>query len=682
MSKVLILDFGSQFTQLITRRVREQQVYSEIQPFTYSIEAIKADKSISAIILSGGPNSIYDAGSPSVDPEIFTLGVPVLGICYGLQLMGHILGGKVEAAKTREYGRAILEPDINHPLFDGLPAKKIINVWMSHGDHLTHLPAGFKVIASTSDCHSAAIADDEKRFYGLQFHPEVAHSQFGSQMIANFLFKIAKINADWTPKSYIQNEIEKIRRIVGDKKVLCGLSGGVDSSVAAVLIHRAIGDQLQCMFVDNGLLRKNEKEEVEKTFKDNFKINLSVVDASDLFLDRLAGVTDPEQKRKIIGGAFIEVFDVESKGLGDFEFLAQGTLYPDVIESQSATGGPSHVIKSHHNVGGLPKDMKFKLLEPLRELFKDEVREIGRELGIPEEIVGRHPFPGPGLGIRIIGDITREKLDTLQKADQIFIEELKHWKLQPASNTDFLYESDQSKPEMVHDDYRGSVHAIIYNRKIDKYLVIQDPTHLRSDKNYYFVGGRAKGDETPKEALIREMQEETGLTYDDTSKMFYYGKIKQTYYLRASKGFPEKNRIQISDIYYVETDSELDGYQEIPEVNSKWVSWIELENNLLEGFKWVLLNCKANHSLYQQVWQAFCVLTEVKSIGVMGDGRTYENMLALRAVSATDGMTADWSRLPYEFLGKVSNRIINEVKGINRVAYDISSKPPATIEWE
>jgi GMP synthase (glutamine-hydrolysing) len=687
ISKVLILDFGSQYTQLIARRIREQNIYSEIHPYTMDFEKIKNDKSIVAIILSGGPNSIYDQNSPSVDLEIFKLGVPVLGICYGLQLMGHLLGGKVEAAATREYGRAVLEPDFSHPLFDSIPTKKPVNIWMSHGDHLIELPAGFKTIASTDNCPITAIANDEARLYGLQFHPEVVHSQYGDKILENFLFKIAKIKAEWTPKSYIQNQIEKIQEIVKDKKVLCGLSGGVDSSVAAVLIHKAIGDQLHCVFVDNGLLRKNERVDVEQTFKNNFKINLTVVDASEIFLSRLAGVTDPEQKRKIIGNTFIEVFETESKRLEEsldgekFEFLAQGTLYPDVIESQSV-GGPSHVIKSHHNVGGLPENMKFKLLEPLRELFKDEVREIGRNLGISEDIVGRHPFPGPGLGIRIIGDITKEKLHILKEADQIFIDELKNWKMQPESNTDFLYESSETKAGVAFEDYREAAHAIIYNPKIDKFLVIHNPSHSCSEKDFYFVGGKKDTDETSKETMIREVFEETGLSHDDTSKMFYYGKIKQTFYLRAADGFPEKNRTLISDIFYVETDSTVDGFSEKTGQTTKWVSFSELENDLLDGFKWVLQNCKANHSLYQQVWQAFCVLTEVKSIGVMGDGRTYENMLALRAVSAVDGMTADWSHLPYKFLGKVSNRIINEVKGINRVVYDISSKPPATIEWE
>ncbi len=683
MSKVLILDFGSQFTQLIARRVRELKVYSEVYPFNYDIKNIQNDKEISAIILSGGPNSIYEENSPNVDPKIFELGLPVLGICYGLQLLGSKLGGTVEGSELREYGRSELQIVKENLLFNDLyDFKSKHTVWMSHGDHLTQLPPGFELIGSTDNCPITAIANEEKRIYGLQFHPEVTHTQNGEKIIANFLFKVANLEADWTPESFIESSIQKIKEIVGSDKVLCGLSGGVDSSVAAVLIHRAIGDQLQCVFVDHGLLRTNEREEVEKTFRDNFKINLKAVDASDLFLGRLAGISDPEEKRKIIGKTFVEVFDMEAEKLGDFKFLAQGTLYPDVIESQSVTGSPSHIIKSHHNVGGLPKDMKFKLLEPLRDLFKDEVRKIGQELGIHEDIIGRHPFPGPGLAIRIISDVNKEKIEMLQKADQIFIDELKNWKLQPENNTHFLIETDERKDYSLDDDYRETAHAIIYNRKTDKYLVIKNPVHSCSEKDYYFVGGKVDTYETPKEAMMREIKEETGLTSEEISKIFYYGKIKQSFFLPGVLGFTPKNRTMISDIFYVQTDSEVDNFQEKEGEVSKWVDATILENNLLQGFKWVLDNCKSNHSLYQQVWQAFCVLTEVKSIGVMGDGRTYERALMLRAVTATDGMTADWAHLPYKFLGRVSNRIINEVKGVNRVAYDISSKPPATIEWE
>jgi len=705
MSKVLILDFGSQFTQLITRRVREQNVYSEINNYNYDFQKIKNDPEIKAIILSGGPNSIYDDNGPSINPEIFELGIPVLGICYGLQLMGSILGGKVEASSQREYGRSLLTLQEASGLFKNFNPSKSFNVWMSHGDHLTQLPTGFEIIASTSNCPIAAIGNPDKNLYGLQFHPEVAHSQFGDQMIANFLFEIAGLEPTWTPKSYIQEEIKRIQEMVGDKKVLCGLSGGVDSSVAAVLIHKAIGDQLQCMFVDHGLLRANEREEVEKVFRDNFKINLTVVDASQMFLNRLKGVTDPEQKRKIIGNSFVEVFDLESKKLGKFDFLAQGTLYPDVIESQSING-PSHVIKSHHNVGGLPENMDFKLLEPLRELFKDEVRQIGRELGITEEIIGRHPFPGPGLAIRIIGEVTKEKITTLQKADTIFIDELKNWKLQPENNLEFLVETDQTDKNVTNDDYRECTNAIIYNRQLDKYLVIKNPSHSCSDHDYYFVGGKKDLEENPKDSILREIYKQTGFEETEITKIFYYGKIKQSFHLKdnndkingqiktghfeketssqtkSSTAPATRNRTMFSDIYYIQTESTLEGVENKPGEFSKWVDISVLENNLLDGFKWVLQNCKESHSLYQQVWQAFCVLTEVKSIGVMGDGRTYENALALRAVTATDGMTADWAHLPYKFLALVSNRIINEVKGVNRVVYDISSKPPATIEWE
>ncbi len=521
--KVLILDFGSQFTQLIARRIRELNVYSEIQPFSFPLEKIQADPNIKAIILSGGPDSVYDSDAPQINPAILDLGLPILGICYGLQLLALLQGGQVEGSEKREYGRASLEILKNDFLFSSLGQHT--TVWMSHGDHLTRLPQGFEVLASTENSPMAAIGDNTRQLYGIQFHPEVYHSLDGTQILANFLFQIANLEASWSPNSFIQEQVQKIQTQVGTKQVLCGLSGGVDSAVTAVLIHKAIGNQLQCVFVDNGLLRTGEREEVEKIFKQHFQIKLEVVDAKELFLGRLVEVTDPEVKRKIIGATFIEVFEQTAKQLAidgeEFEFLAQGTLYPDVIESVSFTGGPSVTIKSHHNVGGLPEKMNFRLLEPLRELFKDEVRQIGRNLSIPEEIIGRHPFPGPGLAIRIIGDVTEPKLELLRQADFIFTAELKQTK----------------------------------NPATDK-------------------------------------------------------------------------------------------------------------------------------SLYEETWQAFAVLTPVQSVGVMGDGRTYENLLGLRAVTAVDGMTADWAHLPYDFLAKVSNRIINEVRGINRVVYDISSKPPATIEWE
>ena len=511
MKKVLILDFGSQYTQLIARKVRELSVYSEIQPYNYPIERIRADGDIRAIILSGGPASVYAKDAPHCDAEILHLRFPVLGICYGLQLLAYLLNGEVDPAPRREYGRADLLFKTDTPLFDGV--SQPTTVWMSHGDHLTRLPGGFRVVGHTSNSPIAAIENRERKIYGLQFHPEVSHTKEGNRILANFLYRVCGFAADWSAESFIESSILKIRNRVGKRKVLLGLSGGVDSSVAAVLIHRAIGDQLTCMFIDSGLLRENEAEEVEQVFKQHFRINLISITASGLFLSKLSGVFDPEEKRKIIGNAFIEVFEKEARKLGDFQFLAQGTLYPDVIESVSFKG-PSATIKSHHNVGGLPEKMNFQLLEPLRELFKDEVREVGRKLGLPESIIGRHPFPGPGLAVRIIGEITEERLEILRKADSIFIIEL---------------------------------------------------------------------------------------------------------------------------------------------VQAK---------------------------LYDHIWQAFAVLLPVQSVGVMGDERTYENVLALRAVTSTDGMTADWFEMPHDVLARISNRIINEVQGINRVVYDISSKPPATIEWE
>ena len=512
--RVLILDFGSQVTQLIARRVRESGVYCEIWPYSAS-DARITTFAPRAIILSGGPASVLDEGSPRAPEVVFTLGVPVLGICYGQQTMCAQLGGVVEAGHEREFGRAYV--DIAEPcqLFQGVWEKGgREQVWMSHGDRVTALPSGFKPVAVSEGAPFAAIADDTRRFYGVQFHPEVVHTPHGAQLLRNFTHGVAGCTDNWSMGGYRDLQIAKIREQVGTSRVICGLSGGVDSSVAAVLIHEAIGDQLTCIFVDHGLLRAGEAEEVVSTFRDRFNIKLVHRDASDMFIDALDGVTDPEQKRKIIGGLFIDVFDQEAAKIGGADFLAQGTLYPDVIESVSFTGGPSVTIKSHHNVGGLPARMKMKLVEPLRELFKDEVRRLGRELGIPESIVGRHPFPGPGLAIRIPGAITREKLDILRKADTIYLEEIR------------------------------------------------------------------------------------------------------------------------------------------------------------------------NAGLYDAIWQAFAVLLPVRTVGVMGDGRTYDHVCALRAVTSTDGMTADIYPYDMAFLSRVSGRIVNEVRGINRVTYDITSKPPGTIEWE
>ncbi len=509
--KILILDFGSQYTQNIARKVRECRVYCEIHPCTLPLDEIKAFDA-KGIILSGGPASVLEKDSPLCDRGLFELGVPILGICYGMQLITHVLGGKVDPSPHREFGRAELMLKGFSLLFEEVKNNSI--VWMSHGDRISKLPNGFKGIACTDNSPLAAIENDAGRIYGLQFHPEVVHTVEGVKILKNFLFKICQCAENWRMDSLIDQMVNDIRKKVGGAKVVCGLSGGVDSSVAAVLIHKAIGANLYCLFIDNGLLRSGEKEKVESTFRDNFSINLDVIDASDKFLDKLKDITDPEQKRKSIGNTFIEVFEEESKRLGDFTFLAQGTLYPDVIESVSFKGGPSAVIKSHHNVGGLPEKMRLKLLEPFRELFKDEVRVLGREMGMPDEIINRQPFPGPGLAIRVLGNVTRERLDILRVADKIILEEVK-----------------------------------------------------------------AAG-------------------------------------------------------------------------------------------------------LYNDLWQSFAVLLPVKTVGVMGDARTYENVVAIRAVTSTDGMTADWAHLPYELLGKLSNRIINEARGINRVVYDISSKPPGTIEWE
>jgi GMP synthase (glutamine-hydrolysing) len=512
-SRILIVDFGSQFTQLIARRVREARVYSEIHPPSRTVEWIREWKP-TGIILSGGPNSVYGDNVPLADPAIFDI-APVLGICYGMQLIAHIEGGQVIRTDRREYGRAemrVLEPK---GLFAGFSTSEPVTAWMSHGDHIEQPPKGYRVTAESKGNPISAFRHEKRAIYGVQFHPEVAHTPRGGEVISNFLFGVCKAEPTWTAGAFIEQDIARIRKTVGKSRVICGLSGGVDSSVAAALVHRAIADQLTCIFVDTGLLRLHEREQVERTFRAHLGIKLITIDAEKRFLGALAGVEDPEEKRKIIGHTFIDVFEEAAAKVGDnVDFLVQGTLYPDVIESFSPRGGPSVTIKTHHNVGGLKPEMKFKLIEPLRELFKDEVRNVGRELGLPEEMVARHPFPGPGLAIRILSDVTKEKLDLLRAADAIYLEEIR----------------------------------------------------------------------------------EAGL-YDD-------------------------------------------------------------------------------------IWQAFSVLLPVRSVGVMGDERTYENVLGLRAVTSTDGMTADWYPFPYVVLGRISSRIINQVPGINRVVYDVSSKPPATIEWE
>ena len=512
-SRILILDFGSQFTQLIARRVREAGVYSEIHPPTRTAEWIH-DWNPTGIILSGGPNSVYDDGAPTVPKQVLDY-APTLGVCYGMNLIVHLMGGEIAPADRREYGRAELIIDDSDTLFDGFTEGERTPVWMSHGDQVKVVPDGFEVLAHSANSHIGAFRHRTRPIFGVQFHPEVVHTPRGGELIENFLFGVCKAVPSWTTGAYIEEEVAKIKELVGDAKVICGLSGGVDSSVAAALVHKAIGSQLTCIFVDHGLLRLHEREQVEKTFRAHLGIELITIDASERFLAALAGIEDPEEKRRRIGHTFIDVFEDAAAAAGhDAKFLVQGTLYPDVIESAAPHGGPSVTIKTHHNVGGLKPDMKFALIEPLRELFKDEVRKVGRELGLPETIVGRHPFPGPGLAIRILSDITREKIDVLQRADAIYLEGIR----------------------------------------------------------------------------------EAGL-YDD-------------------------------------------------------------------------------------IWQAFAVLLPVRSVGVMGDYRTYENVVALRAVTSLDGMTADWFPFPHEVLGRISNRIINEVRGVNRVVYDVSSKPPATIEWE
>jgi len=508
---VVILDFGSQYNQLILRRIREMRVYCQLLPCHTSISQIKS-LNPRAIVLSGGPASVFEEGAPLPNPELFKLGIPVLGICYGMQAMVHILGGKVVPSKKREYGASELEIKNHQNLFYRLPDK--IMVWMSHGDEVVKLPQNFETLASTENCLYAAVREKKGKLYGVQFHPEVAHTPQGKEIIQNFLFRICRLSGSWTMSSFIDYTVEKIRKKVGKGRVICALSGGVDSSVTAMLVHRAIGDRLTCIFVNNGLLREGEVEDVLDTFRDHFHLNLNYVNAEKRFLQALKGVKDPERKRKIIGEKFIEIFTEEARRLGKIDFLAQGTLYPDVIESRSAKGGPSATIKSHHNVGGLPQTMKLKLLEPLRDLFKDEVRMVGRELGLPERIVNRQPFPGPGLAVRIVGEITPRRLHILRQADHI-------------------------------------------------------------------------------------------------------------------------------------VNEEMSSYEEI-----------------------------------SRIWQSFAVLLPVRSVGVMGDKRTYEYTIVLRAVTSRDGMTADWARLPYGLLDRISHRIINEVKGVNRVVYDISSKPPSTIEWE
>lgn len=512
--KILILDFGSQYTQLIARRIRESKVYSEILPYQTPLSKIKQHRPC-GIILSGGPSSVYDRKAPATDTRLFELGVPILGICYGMQLITHQLGGSVARAQRREYGKAdLIIDDGQSDLFKGVTdSQPTTTVWMSHGDRIEKMPAGFKVMAHTDHSPVASMAHPQRKLYALQFHPEVVHTPGGTKILQNFVYRICGCQATWTMHSFREEAIRNIRAQVKNQKAICALSGGVDSCVAATLVHEAIGKRLTCIFVDNGLLRLNEVQQITDTLDKYFKLNIRYINSSGLFLRRLANITNPEQKRKIIGNLFIQIFESEARKIGRVAYLVQGTLYPDVIESMSVKG-PSATIKTHHNVGGLPTRMKFKLVEPLRELFKDEVRVLGGELGIPGDILGRHPFPGPGLAVRVIGEVTRERLETLRQADAIVEEEIRR----------------------------------------------------------------------------------TGR--------------------------------------------------------------------------------------YDSLWQAFAVLLPIKTVGVMGDERTYENVIAIRAVTSQDGMTADWAKLPPDLLGSLSNRIINEVKGVNRVVYDISSKPPSTIEWE
>jgi len=506
---IVVLDFGSQFTQLIARRLRELSVYSEILPFDTSIAEIQRRNPI-GIVLSGGPKSVSETGAPHCEPAVYDAGVPVLGICYGMQLMTHALGGEVAPAPHREFGLATIDVRPDAPLFASIPSN--LRVWASHGDFVKSAPPGFRVTATSANAPVAAMVAEERRLYALLFHPEVAHTDHGLDILRNFAYEVCGCTGDWTMSSFVEEATGRIRQQVGNGRVVCGLSGGVDSTVAALLIHRAIGDRLTCIFVDNGVMREDEAGQIQRRFA-RLKLPLVFADASSLFLDRLTGITDPEQKRKIIGAAFIDVFESEAQKLGAFDFLGQGTLYPDVIESVSVIG-PSHVIKSHHNVGGLPERMRFKLVEPLRLLFKDEVRLVGKELGLDDEFVWRQPFPGPGLAVRILGEVTSSRLRLIRRADHIVAEEIKR------------------------------------------------------------------------------------------------------------------------------------------------AGW------------------------YRRLWQSFAVLLPVQSVGVMGDARTYEYTIAIRAVESKDGMTADWARLPHELLATISSRIVNEVKGINRVVYDISSKPPSTIEWE